>query len=192
MINWSGIDWLIRQAYRTRYVASMKWVNIQQTRIDEPPHHNIYVAIWQSNRITGNLKWCFYILIHVKPQDLEVWSLYHFYSLKTQSSQWHYLPYLDLNTPGRRQSKMSILSMNVDQKSLETDFLIDNQKHCSDFLSGFLDCEERYGLLPTRCVKARPNFRCMWSKLVSFKFLPMCIICCLMWNNIVLFDLFIL
>ena len=29
-----------------------------------------------------------------------------------------------VNTPGRRQSKTSILSTNIDQKSLETDFLI--------------------------------------------------------------------
>ena len=29
--------------------------------------------------------------MEVGPQKLEVWSLYHFYSLKTESSQFHYV-----------------------------------------------------------------------------------------------------
>ena len=37
-----------------------------------------------------------------------------------------------LNTPGRRQWKAPILSRNVDQKSLETDFLIAICRQCGD------------------------------------------------------------
>ena len=37
---------------------------------------------------------------------------------------WRFIFHVSFNTPGRRQSKTSILSRNVDQRSLETEFLI--------------------------------------------------------------------
>ena len=39
---------------------------------------------------------------------------------------------LSVLTPGRRQSKMQILSRNVDQKLLETEFLIAICRHTGD------------------------------------------------------------
>ena len=39
---------------------------------------------------------------------------------------------VNINTPGRRQSKMLILSRNVDKKSLETEFLIAICRHTDD------------------------------------------------------------
>ena len=64
-------------------------------------------------------------------------------------SQCLIVPLSGDNTPGRRQSKTSILPRNVDQKSIETEFSIaicshwrqnGNQKHCFyRFLSAFVD-----------------------------------------------------
>ena len=69
----------------------------------------------------------------------------------------------DAITPGRRQSKTPILSRNVDQKSLETEFVFDC--HLSphwqqmaientvsiDFWSAYVDCWQHFRLPPTRC-----------------------------------------
>ena len=62
-------------------------------------------------------------------------------------------------TPDRRQSKTLLLSTNIDQTLLETEFLIAISRQMafkntvsSDFWSTFVDCLVRFLLLPIRCV----------------------------------------